>query len=70
MPYRITQCYLLAEVADTPDLHPAEAGTRLSDPGRMLTLATQLWPNNNNVCISDVALNKCLRVRRFGRRNK
>ena len=31
---RITQCYLLAEVAevaDTPALHPAEAGTRLSD---------------------------------------
>jgi len=32
VPYRITQCYL---PPDIPAFTPAEAGTRLSDPGGM-----------------------------------
>ena len=35
MPRAITQCYLPPGRADIPDLTPAEAGTRLSDPGGM-----------------------------------
>ena len=35
MPYRITQCYLPPGRGDIPALTPAEAGTRLSDPGGM-----------------------------------
>jgi len=35
MPYRITQCYLPPGRGDIPALNPAEAGTRLSDPGGM-----------------------------------
>jgi len=35
MPHRITQCYLPPGRADIPALTPAEAGTRLSDPGGM-----------------------------------
>ena len=34
MPYRITQCYLPPDRGDIPACTPAEAGTRLSDPGR------------------------------------
>ena len=33
MPYGITQCYLPPGRGDIPALTPAEAGTRLSDPG-------------------------------------
>ena len=33
MPRRITQCYLPPGRGDIPALTPAEAGTRLSDPG-------------------------------------
>ena len=35
MPYGITQCYLPPGRGDVPALTPAEAGTRLSDPGGM-----------------------------------
>ena len=35
MPCRITQCYLPPGRGDIPALTPAEAGTRLSDPGEM-----------------------------------
>ena len=35
MPRGITQCYLLPGRGDIPALTPAEAGTRLSDPGGM-----------------------------------
>jgi len=35
MPYGITQCYLPPGRGDIPALTPAEAGTRLSDPGGM-----------------------------------
>jgi len=35
MPHRITQCYLPPGRGDIPALTPAEAGTRLSDPGGM-----------------------------------
>ena len=35
MPYGITQCYLPPDRGDIPALTPAEAGTRLSDPGGM-----------------------------------
>ena len=33
IPYRITQCYLPPDIGDIPAFTPAEAGTRLSDPG-------------------------------------
>jgi len=33
MPYIITQCYLPPNRGDIPAFTPAEAGTRLSDPG-------------------------------------
>jgi len=35
MPYWIAQCYLPPDRADIPAFTPAEAGTRLSDPGGM-----------------------------------
>ena len=35
MPHGITQCYLPPGRGDIPPLPPAEAGTRLSDPGGM-----------------------------------
>jgi len=35
MPYRITQCYLPSGRGDIPAFTPAEAGTRLTDPGGM-----------------------------------
>jgi len=35
MPYRITQCYLPPDRSDISAFTPAEAGTRLSDPGGM-----------------------------------
>ena len=35
MPHGITQCYLPPGRGVTPALTPAEAGTRLSDPGGM-----------------------------------
>ena len=35
MPYRITQCYLPLDRGDIPAFSPAEAGTRISDPGGM-----------------------------------
>jgi len=35
MPHGITQCYLRPGRGDIPVLTPAEAGTRLSDPGGM-----------------------------------
>ena len=35
MPYRVTQCYPPPDRGDIPALTPAEAGTRLSDPGGM-----------------------------------
>jgi len=35
MPHGITQCYLPPDRGDIPTLTPAEAGTRLSDPGGM-----------------------------------
>jgi len=35
MPRGITQCYLPPGRGDIPALTPAEAGTRLSDPGGM-----------------------------------
>jgi len=35
MPHEITQCYLPPGRGDIRALNPAEAGTRLSDPGRM-----------------------------------
>jgi len=35
MPHGITQCYLPRGRDDIPALTPAEAGTRLSDPGGM-----------------------------------
>ena len=35
MPHGITQCYLPPGRDDIPALTPAEAGTRLSDPGGM-----------------------------------
>ena len=35
MPHRITQCYLPPGRTDIHALTPAEAGTRLSDPGEM-----------------------------------
>jgi len=35
MPYGITQCYLPPGRRDVPAFTPAEAGTRLSDPGGM-----------------------------------
>ena len=34
MPYGITQYYLPPGRGDIPAITPAEAGTRLSDPGR------------------------------------
>jgi len=34
MPHGMTQCYLPPGRGDIPALTPAEAGTRLSDPGR------------------------------------
>jgi len=33
MPHGTTQCYLPPGRGDIPALNPAEAGTRLSDPG-------------------------------------
>jgi len=41
MPYGIRQCYLPLGRSDIPALTPAEAGTRLSDPGAM-----QGWVNH------------------------
>ena len=38
MPYGITQYYLPPGRGDIPALTPAEAGTRLSDPGGMQDL--------------------------------
>ena len=35
MPFGITQCYLPPGRGDIPAFTPAEAGTRLSDPGGM-----------------------------------
>jgi len=35
MPYEITECYLPSGRGDIPAFTPAEAGTRLSDAGRM-----------------------------------
>ena len=35
MPHGITQCYLPPGRGNIPALTPAEAGTRLSDPGGM-----------------------------------
>jgi len=34
MPYGITQCHLPPDRRDIPAFTPAEAGTRLSDPGK------------------------------------
>ena len=42
MPYRITQCYLPPDRGDIPAFTPAEAGTRLSDPGLVGLLHTEL----------------------------
>jgi len=39
MPHGITQCYLPPGRSDIPALTPAEAGTRLSDPGGMQGLS-------------------------------
>jgi len=39
MPYGITQCYLPPGKGDIPAFTPAEAGTRLSDPGEMQGVA-------------------------------
>jgi len=38
MAYGITQCYLPPDRGDIPALTPAEAGTRLSDPGDLVGL--------------------------------
>ena len=38
MPHGITQCYLPTGRGDIHALTPAEAGTRLSDPGRMQSI--------------------------------
>jgi len=35
VPYGITQCYLPPDRGDIPAFIPAEAGTRLRDPGEM-----------------------------------
>jgi len=51
MPYGITQCYLPPDRGDIPALTPAEAGTRLSDPGGMqgwVDLDTRVFVNWNN----------------------
>jgi len=49
MPHGITQCYLPPGRGDIPALTPAEAGTRLSDPGGMQGRAdlenTAVWTN-------------------------
>jgi len=39
MPHGIKQCYLTPGRGDIPTLTPAEAGTRLSDPGGMQDLS-------------------------------
>ena len=49
MPHGITQCNLPPDRADIPTLTPAEAGTRLSDPGGMqgwvdLVIIKISWP--------------------------
>ena len=49
MPHGITQCYLPPGRGDIHALTPAEAGTRLSDPGGMQGRAdlenTAVWTN-------------------------
>ena len=42
MPHGITQCYLPPGRGDIPAFNPAEAGTRLSDPGGCKAELTQL----------------------------
>jgi len=50
MPYGITQCYLPPGRGDIPALTPAEAGTRLSDPGGMQGwVDPQMCPERGNV---------------------
>ena len=40
MPCGITQCYLPRSTGDIPTLTPAEAGTRLNDPGSLQMILT------------------------------
>jgi len=44
MPYGITQYYLPPGGGDIPAVAPAEAGTRLSDPGGMQGMSFRLLP--------------------------
>jgi len=43
VPYRITQCYLPPDKGDISAFTPAEAGTRLSDPGGTKRLSWPSW---------------------------
>jgi len=58
MPHGITRCNLPPGRSDIPALTPAEAGTRLSDPGGM-----QGWVDLVTVCVYVVECGVCLRWR-------
>jgi len=49
MPHGITQCYLPPGRGDIPALNPAEAGTRLSDPGGMQSWVDPIFWRRNFV---------------------
>jgi len=51
MPYRTTQCYVPPDRGDIPALTPAEAGTRLSDPGGMQGWVVLLCLLFNHSCL-------------------
>ena len=62
MPHGITQCYLPPGRGDIPALTPAEAGTRLSDPGGMQGLIAAILTLKRNGTVSvrpSVCLSLC-----------
>jgi len=70
MPYGITQCFLPPGRGDIPALTPAEAGTRLSDPGGMQDLY-QMSPQIQALRLTTVlriikCSYVCMHVKMFG----
>ena len=65
MPRGITQCYLLPGRGDIPAITPAEAGTRLSDPGGMQSWVDLIYQAGYlTVCIAAVCKFSILTVDR------
>ena len=53
MPHGITQCYLPLGRGDIPALTPAEAGTRLSDPGGMQGCIDLVRKSIDIICVKE-----------------